>query len=162
MRSRDPNDKTESSDEEFPGTDEKELACKEPSLVFNTTDEQKKILNDIISDESHRDAEEYKSCGKEHVLWGGMKTLLNEGHLSTTNNTSKKCLTDDVVNFYLKNWLSTHGLLKYGQETSQGNFFFFTTYLYQTLLQEKNKTLIVMVNIVSKVLRIGSTILSMI
>jgi hypothetical protein len=23
-------------------------------------------------------------------LWGGMKRLLNEGHLSTTNNTSKK------------------------------------------------------------------------
>ncbi len=49
MRSRDTNNKTESSDEEFPGTDEKELACKEPSLVFNTTDEQKAILNDIIS-----------------------------------------------------------------------------------------------------------------
>ena len=63
MRSRDTNDKTESSDEEFPGTDEKESACKVPSLVFNTTDEQTKILNDIISDESHRDAKEYKSCG---------------------------------------------------------------------------------------------------
>ncbi len=49
MRSRDTNDKTESSDEEFPGTDEKESACKVPSLVFNTTDEQTKILNDIIS-----------------------------------------------------------------------------------------------------------------
>jgi Ulp1 family protease len=43
------------------------------------------------------------------------------------------------VNFYLKNCLSTHGLLKCGQETSQGIFFFFTTYLYQTLLQEKSK-----------------------
>jgi hypothetical protein len=41
--------------------------------VFNTIDEQKKILNDINSDESHRDAEDYKYCGKEHVLWGGMK-----------------------------------------------------------------------------------------
>ncbi len=47
MRSRDTNDKTESSDKEFPGTDEKESACKVPSLVFNTTDEQTKILNDI-------------------------------------------------------------------------------------------------------------------
>ncbi len=53
-------------------------------FVFNTTDEQTKILNDIISDESHRDAEEY---------------------------------------------------------TSQGNFFFFTTYLYQTLLQEKSENI---------------------
>ncbi len=44
-------------------------------------------------------------------------------------------------NFYLKNCLSTHGLLKCGQETSQGNFFFFTTYLYQTLLQEKSKNI---------------------
>jgi hypothetical protein len=140
LRSRDTNDKTESSNEEFPGTDKKELACKEPSLVFNTTDEQKKILNDKISNESHRDADDYKYCGKEHVSWGGMKRLLNEGHLSTTNNTSKKCLTEDVVNFYLRNCLSTHGLLKCGQETSQGNFFFFTTYLYQTLLQEKTKT----------------------
>ncbi len=58
--------------------------------MFNTTDEQTKILNDIISDESHRDAEDYKYCGKEHVSWGGMKKLLNEGHLSITNNTSKK------------------------------------------------------------------------
>jgi Ulp1 family protease len=31
--------------------------------------------------------------------------------------------------------------LKCGQETSQGNFFFFTTYLYQTLLQEKNENI---------------------
>ena len=46
-----------------------------------------------------------------------------------------------MVNFYLKNCLSTHGLLKCGQETSQGNFFFFTTYLYQTLLQEKSKNI---------------------
>ncbi len=60
MRSRDTNDITESSDEEFPGTDVKESACKEPSLVFNTTDEQTKILNDIISNESHRDANDYK------------------------------------------------------------------------------------------------------
>jgi hypothetical protein len=90
LRSRDTNDKTESSDEEFPGTDEKELACKEPSLVFNKTDEQTKILNDIISNESHRDADDYKYCGKKHVSWGGMKRLLNEGHLSTTKNTSKK------------------------------------------------------------------------
>ena len=74
-------------------------------------------------------------------MWGGMKTLLNEGHLSTTNDTSKKRLKDDVVNFYLKNCLSTHGLLKCGQETSQGNFFFFTTYLYQTLLQEKSENI---------------------
>jgi hypothetical protein len=139
--SRDTNDKTESSDKEFPGTDVKESACKVPSLVFNTTDEQKKILNDIISDESHRDAKEYKNCGKEHVLSGGMKRLLNEGQLSTTNNTSKKRLKDDVVNFYLRNCLSTHGLLKCGQETSQGNFFFFTTYLYQTLLQEKSENI---------------------
>ena len=58
MRSGDTNDKTESSNEEFPGTNEKESACKEPPLVFNTTDEQKKILNDIISDESHRDADD--------------------------------------------------------------------------------------------------------
>jgi Ulp1 family protease len=107
--------------------------------VFNTTDEQTKILNDIISDEPHRDAKDYKYCGREHVSWGGMKRLLNEGYLSTTNNTSKKRITDDVVNFYLKNCLSTHGLLKCGQETSQGNFFFFNTYLYQTLLQEKSK-----------------------
>ncbi len=58
--------------------------------MFHRTDELKKILNDIISNESHRDADNYKYCGKEHVLWGGMKRLLNEGHLSTTNNTSKK------------------------------------------------------------------------
>ncbi len=90
MRSRDTNNKTESNDKEFPDTDVKELACKVPSLVFNTTDEQKKILNDIISDESHWDAKEYKSCRGDIVLWGGMKKLLNEGHLSTTNNTSKK------------------------------------------------------------------------
>ncbi len=45
------------------------------------------------------------------------------------------------MNFYLKNCLSTHGLLKCGQETSQGNFFFFNTYLYQTLLQEKSKNI---------------------
>ncbi len=70
--------------------------------MFNTTDEQTKILNDIISNESHRDAEEYKSCGGDIVSWGGMKTLLIEGHLSTTNDTSKKKLKDDVVNFYLK------------------------------------------------------------
>ncbi len=63
------------------------------------------------------------------------------GHLSTTNDASKKTLKDDVVNFYLKNCLSTHGLLKCGQETSQGNIFFFTTYLYQTLLQEKSKNI---------------------
>ncbi len=43
MRSRDTNDKTESSNEEIPGTDEKELACKELSLVFNTTDEKKRF-----------------------------------------------------------------------------------------------------------------------
>ena len=140
MRSQDTNDKTESSDEEFPGTDEKESACKEPSLVFNTTDEQKKILNDIISNKLHQDVKDYKYCGREHISWGGMKRLLNEGHLSTTNNTSKKRIIDNVVNFYLRNCLSTHGLLKCSQETSQGNFFFFTTYLYQTLLQEKNKT----------------------
>jgi Ulp1 family protease len=70
-----------------------------------------------------------------------MKRILNEGPLSTTNVTSKKSLTDNVVNFYLKNCLSTHGLLKCGQETSQGNFFFFTTYLYQTLLQEKSENI---------------------
>jgi hypothetical protein len=109
--------------------------------VFNTTDQQKKIINDIISDESHWDAEEYKSSWGDIVSWGGMKRLLNEGHLSTTNDASKKRLTDDVVNFYLKNCLSTHGLLKCGQETSQGNFFFFTTYLYQTLLQEKSENI---------------------
>ncbi len=34
-----------------------------------------------------------------------------------------------------------HGLLECGQETSQGNFFFFTTYLYQTLLQEKSENI---------------------
>ena len=45
------------------------------------------------------------------------------------------------MNFYLKNCLSTHGLLKCGQETSQGNFFFFNTYLYQTLLQEKSENI---------------------
>ena len=90
MRSRDTNDKTESSDKEFPVTNEKELACKVPSLVFNTTDEQTQILNDIISDESHWVAKKYKSCGGDIVLWGGMKTLLNEGHLSTTNDTGKK------------------------------------------------------------------------
>ncbi len=140
LRSQDTKDKTESSDKEFPGTYVKESACKVPSLVFNTTDEQTKILNDIISNESHRDAEEYKSCGGDIVSWGEMKTLLNEGHLSTTNDTSKEKLKDDVVKFYLKNCLSMHGLLKCGQETSQGNFFFFTTYLYQTLLQEKAKT----------------------
>ncbi len=106
--------------------------------MFNTTDEQTKILNDIISDESHQDADDYKYCGREHVLWGGMKRLLNEGHLST-NNTSKKRITDNVVKFFLKNCLSMYGLLKCGQETSQGNFFFFNTYLYQTLLQEKSK-----------------------
>jgi hypothetical protein len=70
-----------------------------------------------------------------------MKRLLNEGHLSTTNNTSKKGLRDVVVNFYLRNCLSMHGLLKSGQETSQGNFFFITTYLYQTLLQEKSENI---------------------
>ena len=59
-RSRDTKDKTESSDKEFPVTDVKETACNLPSLVFNTTDEQKKILNDIISDESHQDANDYK------------------------------------------------------------------------------------------------------
>jgi hypothetical protein len=80
--------------------------------VFNTTDEQTKILNDIISNESHRDAKDYKYCGREHASWGGMKRLLNEGHLSTTNDTSKKLLADNVVNFYLKNCLSMHGLLK--------------------------------------------------
>ena len=80
------------------------------------------------------DAKEYKSSWGDIVSWGGMKLLLNEGHLSTTNDASKKALKDDVVNFYLKNCLSMHGLLKCGQETSQGNFFFFTTYLYQTLL----------------------------
>ncbi len=140
-RSRDTNDKTESSDEEFPGTDEKESACKEPSLVFNTTDEQNKILNDIISDESHRDANDYKYGGVNRVSWGGMKRIFNEGPLSTTNDTSKKSLTENVVNYYLKNCLSTHGLLKCGQETLQGIFFFFTTYLYQTLLQEKSENL---------------------
>ncbi len=129
MRSRDTNNKTESSNKEFPGTDEKELACKEPSLVFNTTDEQLKILNDIISNKLHRDANDYKYCGRDRVSWEGMKRILNEGPLSTTNDTSKKSLTDNVVNFYLKICLSTHGLLKCSQETSQGNFFFFTTYL---------------------------------
>jgi len=119
LRSQDTNNKTESRNEEFPGTDVKESACKVPSLVFNTTDEQKKILNDIISDESHQDAEEYTSSWGDIVLWGGMKTLLNEGHLSTTNDTSKKRLKDDVVNFYLRNCLSTHGLLKCGHKTSQ-------------------------------------------
>ncbi len=89
-RSQDTNDKTESSDKEFPGTDEKESACKEPSLVFNTTDDQTKILNDIISDKLHQDAEDYKYCGRDRVLCGGMKRILNEGPLSTTNNTSKK------------------------------------------------------------------------
>ncbi len=69
MRSRDTNDKTESSDEEFPGTDEKESACKVPSLVFNTTDEQTMILNDIISNESHQDAKDYKYCWGDIVLW---------------------------------------------------------------------------------------------
>ncbi len=46
-----------------------------------------------------------------------------------------------MVNFYLRKCLSTHGLLKCGQETSQGNFFFFNTYLYQTLLQEKSENI---------------------
>ncbi len=46
-----------------------------------------------------------------------------------------------MVNFYLKNCLSTHGLLKCGQETSQGNFFLFNTYLYKTLLQENSKNI---------------------
>jgi hypothetical protein len=128
-RSRDTNDKSKSSNKEFPGTDEKESACKKPSLVFNTTDEQKKILNDIISNKLHQDAEDYKYCGVNCVSWGGMKWILNEGPLSTTNDTSEKSQTNDVVNFYLKNCLSTHGLWKCGQETSQGNFFFFTTYL---------------------------------
>ena len=50
----------------------------------------KNILNDIISNESQQDAKEYKSSWGDIVLWGGMKTLLNEGHLSTTNDTSKK------------------------------------------------------------------------
>ncbi len=67
LRSRDTKDKTESSDKEFPVADEKELACKVRSLVFNTTDEQTKILNDIISNKSHRDAKDYKYCGREHV-----------------------------------------------------------------------------------------------
>ncbi len=49
--------------------------------------------------------------------------------------------TNNVVNFYLKNCLSMHGLLKCGQETSQSNFFFFNTYLYQTLPQEKSENL---------------------
>ncbi len=43
MRSRDTKDKTESSDEEFPGTDEKESACKVPSLVFNTTESKQRF-----------------------------------------------------------------------------------------------------------------------
>ncbi len=138
-RSRDTKDKTGSSDKEFPVTDEKELACKVPSLVFNTTDEQTKILNDIISNESHCDAEDY-NCGGDRVLWGGMKTLLNEGHLSTTNDTSKKRLKDDVVNIYLRNCLSTHGLLKCGQETSQGNFFFLhNQFVSNTASREKRK-----------------------
>ncbi len=74
MRSWDTNDKTESSDEEFSGTDEKESACKEPSLVFNTTDEQKEILNDIISNKLHWDAKDYKYCGVNRVCgeeWKG-------------------------------------------------------------------------------------------
>jgi hypothetical protein len=96
-RSQDTNDNTESSDKEFPGTDEKESACKEPSLVFNTTDEQTKILNDIISDKLHRDAKDYKYCGRDRVLWGGMNRILNEGPLSTTNNTSKKSLTQAAL-----------------------------------------------------------------
>jgi hypothetical protein len=89
LRSWDTEDKTESSDEEFPVTDEKESACKVPSLVFNTTDKQTKILNDIIINKSHRDDKDYKYCGSKVVLWGGMKRLLNEGPLPTTNNTSK-------------------------------------------------------------------------
>ncbi len=89
-RSLDTNNKTESSDKEFPCTDEKGSAYKEPSLVFNTTDEQTKILNDIISNKLHRDAKDYKICGRDRVSWGGMKRLLNEGPLSTTNDTSKK------------------------------------------------------------------------
>ncbi len=140
-RSRDTKDKTESSDEEFTVTDEKESVCKVRSLVFNTTDEQTKILNDIINDESHQDLEDYKYIGKEPVSWGGMKRLLSEEPLSTTNDSSQKRITNEVVNFYLKNCLSTNGLLKFGQETSQGNFFFFNTFLYQALLQEKNKNI---------------------
>ncbi len=62
--------------------------------MFNKTDEQTKILNDIISNKLHRDAEDYKYCGVNLVSWGGMKRILNEGPLSTTNNTSKKSLTD--------------------------------------------------------------------
>ena len=89
----------------------------------------------------HRDAKEYKSSWGDIVLWGGMKTLLNEGRLSTTNNASKKKPQDDVVNCYLKKIPLMHGLLKCGQETSQGNFFFFTTYLYQTLIQEKRENI---------------------
>ena len=58
--------------------------------MFNTTDEQKNILNDIISNEFHRDADYYKYCGKEHVSWGGMKRLLNEGHLQQQTITVKK------------------------------------------------------------------------
>ncbi len=111
-----------------------------PSLVFNTTDEQTKILNDIISNESHRDAKDYKYCGGDRVLWGGMKTLLNEGHLSTTNNTSKKRLKDDVVNFYPRNCLSMHGLLKCGQETSQGNFFSSQPICIKHCFKRKTKT----------------------
>jgi hypothetical protein len=70
--------------------------------VFNTTDEQKKILNDIISNKLHWDAKDYKYCGVNRISWGEMKRILNEGPLSTTNDTSKKSLTDNVVNFYLK------------------------------------------------------------
>ncbi len=73
MRSQDTKDKTESSNKEFPVTDEKESACKVPSLVFNTTDEQTKILNDIISNKSHRDDKDYKYCGSKGVSWRGMK-----------------------------------------------------------------------------------------
>ncbi len=107
--------------------------------MFNTTDEQTKVLNNIISDKSHRDDEDYKSSWGDIVSWGGMKMLLNEGHLSTTNDASKKTLKDDVVNFYLKNCLSTHGLLKCGQETSQGIFFLHNLFVSNTASREKQK-----------------------
>jgi Ulp1 family protease len=129
--------KTESSDEEFFVTDKKESACKVRSSVFNTTDEQEQILQSIMRDQSHQDKENYKNCGAEKVSWGGMRRILNEGPFSTTNDKDKNKLKDEEVNFYLKNCLSTHGFLKCGQETLQGNFYFFNSFLYHTLLQEK-------------------------
>jgi hypothetical protein len=107
--------------------------------VFNTTYEQTKILNDIISNKSHWDVKDCKYCGREPVSWGGMKRFLNEGPLSTTNNTSKKCLTEDVVNFYLKNCLSMHGLLKCGRNLTRQFLFLQHLFVSNIASREKRK-----------------------